>query len=248
MDWKKLSTNKISKVYYRLFLNRCYLCDTVSHHSFCYSCQTGLLLNDSHCLQCKRPIHDINQVCGHCQIQAPTYQRCVAPYRFEGIIKTLIHSVKFHQNNHYIRPLMSLLSEHLRQEYDQQAWPEQLIYVPSHPHRIKERGFCQTRAMSTQLIKQLRHHDPNLAMIFTPQNPLIKAFHTQAQHSLSRKARLNTPRNLYQVTGQIARHVALFDDVMTTGSTVEHCCQQLIQAGAERVDVWVLARTADKAF
>ncbi|WP_236037166.1 ComF family protein [Marinomonas vulgaris] len=143
---------------------------------------------------------------------------------------------------------MSLLSEQLRQEYDQQTWPEQLIYVPSHPHRIKERGFCQTRAMSTQLIKQLRRQEPDLTLKFAAKNPLIKTLHTQAQHSLSRKARLNTPRDLYRVTGHVAKHVALFDDVMTTGSTVEYCCQQLLQAGAERVDVWVLARTADKAF
>jgi len=38
------------------------------------------------------------------------------------------------------------------------------------------------------------------------------------------------------------RHVALIDDVMTTGTTVTECTRVLKKAGAKRVDVWVAAR------
>ncbi|MCB5161952.1 ComF family protein [Marinomonas algarum] len=185
-------------------------------------------------------------ICLHCTLFPPPYKACIAPFRFEGITKTLIHHIKFHQGNHYIRPLTYLLSQHLHQHYENRAWPEQLIYIPSHPKRIKERGFCQTRTMSAQLIKQLRQtlgdHSPTLAV----PNPLSKIQHSQAQHSLSRTHRLDAPQSVYSVQGRVAKHVALFDDVMTTGSTIENATRLLQQAGAEQVDVWVIARTADK--
>ncbi|TYL48491.1 ComF family protein [Marinomonas sp. IMCC 4694] len=248
MDWKKLSTEKIMQVYNRLFLSRCYLCDLLCKTPLCHYCQHGFADNVQHCLKCKRPTHTTGLLCGHCQTRPPTYQHCIAPYRFEGIVKTLIHQLKFHQGHHYSRPLTYLLSEHLLQHYATQVWPEQLIYVPSHPKRIKERGFCQTRTLSRQLIRYLKPKIGSACPSWPAHNPLKKIVHTQAQHSLTRKARLKTPKNAYQVKGNIAKHVALFDDVMTTGSTIEHCVQLLRQAGAERVDVWVIARTPDKTF
>jgi predicted amidophosphoribosyltransferase len=48
------------------------------------------------------------------------------------------------------------------------------------------------------------------------------------------------------VDNSIAKHVALLDDVMTTGSTIETCTKLLLNAGAERVDIWIIARTPEK--
>lgn len=187
-----------------------------------------------------------NSLCGHCQTSLPQYHLCVAPYQFEGIVRTLIHSIKFNQGNHYIRPLMHLLSEHLFQTYSSDTWPEQLIYVPSHPNRIKERGFCQTKAMTSHLLKNLQQKIGSNSPQQVRRNPLIKIKHTQAQHLLSRKERLTNQKNNYDINSPIAKHVALFDDVMTTGNTIESCTKLLIKAGAERVDIWVIARTPDK--
>ena len=246
MDWKKLSTTKITEVYSRLFLNLCYICHTKAKTTLCQSCKQGLPSNHTHCLQCKRPTYVPNILCGQCQSTPPAYQVCVAPYRFEGIIKNLIHGVKFNQRNHYIRPLTTLLSEHLMESYSGKHWPEQLLYVPSHPSRIKERGFCQTKALATQLTRELRHQLGDKCPSLTKKNPLKKIKNTQAQHSLSRKERLKGPKNSYLITSPIAKHIALFDDVMTTGSTIEHCTKLLLAAGAEQVDIWVIARTPDK--
>ncbi|WP_254682330.1 ComF family protein [Marinomonas sp. FW-1] len=132
------------------------------------------------------------------------------------------------------------------ESYSGKHWPEQLLYVPSHPSRIKERGFCQTKALATQLTRELKHQLGNKCPSLTKKNPLKKIKNTQAQHSLSRKERLKGPKNSYVITSPIAKHIALFDDVMTTGSTIEHCTKLLLAAGAEQVDIWVIARTPDK--
>jgi ComF family protein len=249
MDWKKLSTTKISEVYKRLFLNQCYLCsssNTKQPHTLCHHCHNGFSKNTISCQRCKRSTYIADSLCGQCQASLPPYHKCIAPYRFEGIVKNLIHSVKFNQGNHYIRPLTYLLSKHLIDTYAENDWPEQILYVPSHPSRIKERGFCQTQVMTVQLANLLQQHLGKQSPTRPTQNPITKVRHTQAQHSLSRKERLNTPKNSYSVQAPIAKHVALFDDVMTTGSTIETCTKLLLTAGAERVDIWVIARTPDK--
>lgn len=230
------------------FFDRCYICNAKAQNTLCTPCHEGFPINLHHCKHCKRPTRNIYILCGNCQTSRPAYQTCVAPYRFEGIIKTLIHSIKFNQGTHYIRPLTYLLSEHLIESYSSESWPEQILYVPSHPSRIKERGFCQTKAMATQLTKNLKQHLGKKYPTLPKNNPLKKIKNTQAQHSLSRKERLKSPQSSYQLDGLIAKHVALFDDVMTTGSTIENCSKLLLKAGAERIDIWVIARTPDKEY
>lgn len=248
MDWKKLSTTKITQVYKSIFLDLCYICNAKAQNTLCKSCHEGFPANLNHCQHCKRSTQKSSILCGQCQSSQPAYQVCIAPYRFEGIIKTLIHSIKFNQGTHYIRPLIYLLSEHLIESYSSESWPEQILYVPSHPSRIKERGFCQTKAMTTQLTRNLKELLGKKCPAIPKNNPLRKIKNTKAQHSLSRKERLKSPQSSYQLDGPIAKHVALFDDVMTTGSTIENCTKLLLKAGAERVDVWVIARTPDKEY
>jgi len=38
-------------------------------------------------------------------------------------------------------------------------------------------------------------------------------------------------------------HIALVDDVMTTGATLAEASRVLMKAGAARVECWVVART-----
>lgn len=248
MDWKQLSTKKIKKVYKSVFLNHCYLCHEKSTTTICHYCQENLPANTQCCSLCKHPTPEGNTLCGQCQSHPPTYKNCIAPYRFEGIIKTLIHNIKFNQGHYYIHPLIHLLKEKLMQEYSSKPWPKQILYIPSHPNRIKERGFCQTQIMAKQLIKNLQQDEKVRDLTLPLSNPLKKCKHTHPQHSLSRKERLKNPKNSYKIDTPVAKHIALFDDVMTTGSTIEHCTKLLLSAGAEQVDIWVIARTPDKQY
>lgn len=250
MDWKKLSTSFFTTVYRRSNINQCEICHSKSAIALCRYCRIGFEHNQNACNICQLPLNKPLQVCGKCQTKPPPYQKCVAPLRFEGLTKNLIHKIKFHQQAHYIRPLIELLSEHLLSEYKQDDdWPTQLLFVPSHPKRIKERGFCQTQLMAKQLIQQLKQDTkqentpPRLRM--TTPNPIKKRLHTQAQHTLSKNLRFKNQAGVYEIEGHIEEHVALLDDVMTTGNTLETCTKALLKKGAKRVDIWVLARTPD---
>lgn len=248
MDNKKLSTKNIRKVYQRLFINQCYLCHAPSTKTLCTFCEAGFTRNTFACSLCQRPNPRQRRfICGQCQTSPPPYDLCLAPLRFEGLTQHLIHAIKFQQQAQYLRPLMQLLCDHLIEHYGAlDHWPSQIIFVPSHPKRIKERGFCQTQLMTSELYQLLLLQLAESTPKYNRQSPIKKTTHTQAQHTLSKKKRQENQQGTYQIEGEIANHVALFDDVMTSGNTLEACAKLLKKAGAAQVDVWVIARTPEK--
>ncbi|WP_460752828.1 ComF family protein [Marinomonas epiphytica] len=245
MNWRKLSTSLNKSVYKRTLINQCYICQQISQNSLCQHCLNSLIRNTLCCPTCKEPSTQHSNLCGRCQTDTPLFDYCCAPYQFDGLIKKLLHDCKFHQKWHFIEPLIYAFSQQLWKEYQTRSWPEELIYVPSHTKRLRERGFCLTRTMSQTLHQTLTQMGATRLLI-PLRSPIKKVLHTQEQHKLSRKERLLQPINPYQVIKPVAQHIALFDDVMTTGSTLNSCIQVLRKAGAKRIDVWVIARTPAK--
>jgi len=114
--------------------------------------------------------------------------------------------------------------------------PDMLIPVPLHWLRMITRGFNQAFELGAYAGKVL-----DVPLLTTA---LRRHRNTQAQSGLSRKQRHKNVRGAFYWHGplQPGRHVALIDDVMTTGTTVTECARVLKKAGAKRVDVWVAAR------
>lgn len=245
MNWNSLSTLFFKGVYKRSINSQCILCQAPSHQHICNSCLLGVHINQVHCALCRRPTEQALSLCGECQRRPPSYEYCIAPLLYEATTKAMIQAIKFRQQKYYMAPLIQLLHKEIIRHYKEQ-WPTQLWYVPSHPLRIKSRGFCQTREMATLLHHFLLDSHPQQAIELPSANLLTKQHNTQAQHSLHKRERIKATKNLYHCAIKPAPHIALFDDVMTTGSTIESCCKALKQAGAEKVDIWVVARTADK--
>jgi ComF family protein len=109
--------------------------------------------------------------------------------------------------------------------------------MPLHPKRLKERGYNQAQEIAAPLARAL--HLP------LEHDLLIRSRDTEHQARLTGKARRDNMRNAFSVHGDLtSRHVAVIDDVMTTGASLQAAAKALKQAGAARVDGWVLARTA----
>lgn len=71
---------------------------------------------------------------------------------------------------------------------------------------------------------------------------LRRSRRTTAQTELDAQARRGNLHDAFSVTGAVPPHVAILDDVMTTGATMEACTRALLAAGATTVDAWALAR------
>jgi len=114
--------------------------------------------------------------------------------------------------------------------------PDVLIPVPLHRVRMIKRGFNQACELGSYASRAL-----GIPQLTTG---LRRKRNTKAQSGLSRIQRRRNVRGAFYWHGRNTpgRHVALIDDVMTTGTTVSECARVLKKAGAQRVDVWVATR------
>jgi len=121
--------------------------------------------------------------------------------------------------------------------------PRLLVPVPLHDARLRERGFNQAAAIA-------RYAGRMLGIPFAPR-ALERLRDTPSQTSLSMEQRHRNVRGAFVINGSRARlrllgagHVAVVDDVMTTGSTLKESKSLLLESGVTRVDLWSVARAA----
>ncbi|MGZ3015459.1 phosphoribosyltransferase family protein, partial [Pseudomonas aeruginosa] len=110
--------------------------------------------------------------------------------------------------------------------------------VPLAPRRERRRGFNQAQQLAERLAGELDLHcDPH---------SLRRVLDTPAQQGLDATVRRRNLRHAFALAPASdvrGLHLALVDDVLTTGATTEHLSRLLRRAGAARVDVYCLART-----
>lgn len=145
----------------------------------------------------------------------------------------MVHRFKFHADCHAGRMLVSLFAEHLLDDPTGDC-PDALLAVPADGVRARQRGLEHAEWLTRQLAGQLA-----LPMVVAQR----RRGSSQAQRGLSRSARLRNLRGSFVIDGPLPPHVALVDDVMTTGATIEQLACCCLRAGARRVDAWVMART-----
>lgn len=115
--------------------------------------------------------------------------------------------------------------------------PQCLIPVPLHRQRLIDRGYNQSLELARPIAKQF-----NLPLNF---KDCVRVRNTAPQAQLSGEKRRLNVHLAFAVQREFKyRHVALVDDVITTGHTATELSSQLIKAGIERVDVWALARAS----
>jgi ComF family protein len=218
-----------------LFPARCVLCGAPGEQDLdlCAECLRQLPWIEHRCDRCAIPLPQ-NGICGACLQHPPQFDYCLAPLRYEGTASELITGLKFHQQLGSARLLAALLSRFLQQQGAER--PQWILPVPLHPSRLRERGFNQSLELARYLARAtgcaLSTHHCQRVRPTAPQSTLPKR---ERRRNLRGAFRLVRPLD--------CRHLALVDDVVTTGSTVNELSLVLKQAGVERVDVWCLART-----
>ena len=214
----------------------CVLCGAASGlaSDLCESCQADLPINQLACPRCALPLpHETGVLCGQCQTQPPYYQSAFVPYRYESPLPGFITGLKFNARLSNARLLGTLLRDALLA--NPPFRPDCLLPVPLHPHRLRQRGFNQALEISRPIAKALSL-------------PLLKkGVHryrdTRPQSDLDGESRRRNMRNVFRIEqGLNHRHVAIIDDVITTGTTVNELARVLKKAGVETVHVWAVAR------
>lgn len=141
--------------------------------------------------------------------------------------------MKYHRQLTVADLFGSLLANKI--QHNDAALPELIIPIPLHPQRLQQRGYNQAIEISRPLSKRL-----NIPLDIKCAK---RQRNTTPQFDLPPEQRNKNLRNAFEIIHPIqAKHVAVVDDVMTTGSTVSSFSQALLDAGVTRVDIWACAR------
>ncbi len=193
------------------------------------------------CILCNMPSYRRQDLCRSCEIDLPWIDTLmpnyvIALFYYQYPIDHLISALKFANKLIYAKILGELMADRLVESYKCGSLPEVIIPVPLHKHRLRERGYNQALELARPISKQL-----NVPIDF---NSCVRVKHTEAQTLVPAKRRQKNVKNVFAVNKNFsAQHVAIIDDVITTGSTIRELSNVLLQSGVSRIDVWCCAKT-----
>jgi len=212
----------------------CPLCHQPGNR-LCTPCTLDLPHNHKPCIRCALPLPEAASdtvLCAGCQVRDAGFDRVLAPLLYEAPVDRLIADFKYHHQLHLGPVLAETLAQAVRREG---SGAQLLLPVPMQAQGLKERGFNQAAELARCLSSQLG--------IPWAADRLLKVHGDRHQQSLRRGQRRRNVRGVFACGGVLPARVALIDDVMTTGATAEEASRVLKAAGADRVEVWAVART-----
>lgn len=202
----------------------------------CPACYAILPLNSNACRGCAIPLPTMQPdlLCGRCLVRPPRYQLSFCAYQYGYPMQHLIRHLKYHASLSHAQVLGSLLGDYLLERHTG-AWPDCFVPIPLHPARYRNRGYNQVIELGKYVQRKLQ--------LEMRTDLVIRARNTVEQAGLSRRERrLNLRRAFVAKAEALPKHIAVLDDVITTGSTVNELSRVLKAAGAERIEIWGLAR------
>lgn len=219
----------------------CLLCDEPSdtEQPLCSACEAELPWLGGHCAVCAVPLPLSGLACGACLKRAPAFARVEAPWRYAFPLDSLITRFKHQARWPLGRLLAGLLSHHLQHAFvEGLPRPDLLLPVPLSAQRLRQRGFNQAEMLANWLGASLQL-PVRADWLLRPQD----SPHQQELDAAARKRNLRRAFVLQDAAELRDRHLAVVDDVLTTGATAEAIARLLRKAGAARVDIYCLART-----
>lgn len=201
----------------------------------CEPCHNELPILTHFCLQCAGKII-LSQGCEKCFKNPPPFDMTHALFSYEDSIKRLILNLKFQKALINAKIFGELLTIKIRDEwYKNDSLPDVIIPIPLHTKRLKKRGYNQALEIARPIHKFLK------IPIDITSCQRIK--YTAPQATLHADKRQENVKNAFVVYKDFSnQHVAILDDVITTGSTITALALALKKAGAKRIDVWCCAR------
>ncbi|KAF1068439.1 MAG: Amidophosphoribosyltransferase [Pseudomonas citronellolis] len=205
----------------------------------CSGCHADLPWLGPQCQHCALPLPVEGLICGGCLQHPPRFDQVFAAWRYAFPVDSLITGFKHHARGPQGRLLGQLLARHLAQRLEAtRQRPDILLPVPLAPRRQRQRGFNQAALLAHWIAQPLK--------LAVAERWLRRTLETPPQQGLDARARRRNLRQAFELAPECDvddRHVALVDDVLTTGATAEALARLLRRAGARRVDVYCLART-----
>ncbi len=216
----------------------CPLCSELNTQLICPACTKMLPEITTQCFQCGLPLNMVDTShnalrCGQCVKTPPAFDLCISPYHYALPVSQFITQLKFQHKLYYAQVLAELLITKIEQHAE--GLPDCIIPVPLHKKRLRQRGFNQAVEIARPIAR--RYSIPLNTRCCT------RVVSTAPQMQQNKKTRQKNIRNAFKIATDFPyKHVAIVDDVMTTGQTVNELARVLRKQGAERIQIWSAAR------
>jgi len=216
-----------------LLPQNCILCGSVcGHRQLCTGCSQDLPLHHSPCCPvCALPATQ-GEVCGNCLKLPPRFDATTAALNFDFPADAIVRALKYQGQLEIAGLLATILAQRLA-GCDK---PDFILPMPLHATRLQQRGFNQ----AAEIARRVAHR---LAVPFTV-NAAVRVRATDPQAGLPLEQRRKNLRGAFAAAEDLSgKKIAVIDDVMTTGTSLNELAKTLKAAGAVRVECWVAART-----
>lgn len=220
----------------QLFPELCPICkgqsDWAKTNPICSNCWQGIVCyKGARCKVCGKPSESKEtETCSDCIKHKPFYMQTIYYGLYEGALKEALHLLKY-QSIKRLADVLSDLMIAILNDIDAHI----LIPIPLHKKRLLQREFNQSAVMGYKIAKKLS--------IEFDACGLMKTVHNPPQSLMKGRDRINNVKKIFEVSGEVKdKRVLLFDDVITTGATINEGARVLIKAGAKEVFAVSIAR------
>jgi ComF family protein len=209
----------------------CLLCGSFNRHgAWCTACDSSLpYLDRPVCPVCALPTPD-GSPCGRCLKHKPHFDHTVAVFAYAFPIDKMVQALKYGERLTLVNSLADGLIPRIA------IRPDYVIPMPLHPSRLKARGFNQSLELA-------RHIATRLSIPVLP-DVCHRVRDTPPQSALGWNERGRNVRKAFDCTRDLSgKHIAIVDDVMTSGASLNEAALVLRKAGVVEVSAWIVART-----
>lgn len=212
--------------------HNCLLCRQLSDRLLCLHCQQDLVFYDL--ARYDYNLRNCQRIIGG--LKATNFNRLVALAEYEWPLAVMITELKFAGKSIHAKALSNLFCTIA---LPQKSVPEALIPMPLHNNRLATRQYNQAGLMANKIAK---HH----GLAYLP-HALIRAKKTEAQSKLNASGRMKNIKGAFKLNQDLPyKHVALFDDVVTTGATVSSAAASILKRHPHMIiDVWTICITPE---
>jgi ComF family protein len=230
-NWRASILNSCATIARGTLPQHCLLCAAPAHaQALCDACYAELpWLPPQHCPQCAMPTAGGN-LCGGCLSHAPRFDAVSAAFLYAWPLAPLIHQYKYGGNLALARLFGQALAAHAARGVDC------IVPMPLSPARLSARGFNQAQEIARVVSRATG--------IPLAAHACRRVRDSAPQVALPWKARAKNIRGAFVCDADLAgKRVAVVDDVLTTGATLNELARNLRKAGASEIQGWVVART-----
>ena len=227
------------KILNLLMPHTCVVCNfrSLCSRDLCDICYAELPWLTDRCYQCGLPLQlGLESIrCSACSENRPPYSRFCGLFEYQPPITSWITKLKFGHKLNYGALLGQLLLEQLPQWYCNNSLPEVVIPMPLHYKRLWQRGFNQIHEILRPLQQSRKINiEFNLCQRIKDTKPQLKGGRGYRNQNLRGAFALGKPIKYH--------HIAIIDDVMTTGSTMRAISELFFKANVSEIDLWCIAR------